>query len=138
MEELTPREDWSRAYAEINHFEEQLTENGNILLKFWLHISPEEQLRRFREREETPWKQYKITSEDWRNRDKRDAYVPAADEMFLRTSTSYAPWHVIAAENKKYARLAVLRCYRDALRAALDRSAEKRPAGSKKKQRKGK
>lgn len=138
VEELTPREDWSRAYAEINHFEEQLTENGNILLKFWLHISPEEQLRRFREREETPWKQYKITSEDWRNREKRDAYVPAADEMFLRTSTSYAPWHVIAAENKKYARLAVLRCYRDALRAALDRSAEKRPAGSKKKQRKGK
>ena len=64
--------------------------------------------------------------------------MPAADEMFLRTSTSYAPWHVIAAENKKYARLAVLRCYRDALRAALDRSAEKRPAGSKKKQRKGK
>lgn len=133
VEKLTPREDWSRAFAEINHFEQQLTENGNILLKFWLHISPEEQLRRFREREETPWKQYKITSEDWRNREKRDAYVQAADEMFLRTSTSCAPWHVIAAENKKYARLEVLRCYRDALRTALHATEKKDDGGKKKK-----
>lgn len=126
VEKLTPREDWSRAYAEINHFEEQLTEDGNILLKFWLHISPEEQLRRFEERQQTPWKQYKITDEDWRNREKRDAYSVAADEMFLRTSTAYAPWHIIPAENKKYARLAVLRCYRDALRAALEKKPERR------------
>ena len=126
VEKLTPREDWSRAYAEINHFEEQLTEDGNILLKFWLHISPDEQLRRFEERQQTPWKQYKITDEDWRNREKRDAYSVAADEMFLRTSTAYAPWHIIPAENKKYARLAVLRCYRDALCAVLDKKPERR------------
>ena len=126
VKNLTPREDWSRAYVEINHFEEQLTEDGNILLKFWLHISPDEQLRRFEERQQTPWKQYKITDEDWRNREKRDAYSVAADEMFLRTSTAYAPWHIIPAENKKYARLAVLRCYRDALRAALVRKPAQR------------
>lgn len=119
MEKLTPKEDWARAYAEINHFEHQLTNNGNILLKFWLHISPEEQLRRFREREAIPWKRYKITDEDWRNRDKWPEYARAADEMFLRTSTEDAPWHVVPAENKKYARLMVLRIYRDALKRAL-------------------
>ena len=96
-----------------------LTNNGNILLKFWLHISPEEQLRRFREREAIPWKRYKITDEDWRNRDKWPEYARAADEMFLRTSTEDAPWHVVPAENKKYARLMVLRIYRDALKRAL-------------------
>ena len=119
VEKLTPKEDWARAYAEINHFEHQLTNNGNILLKFWLHISPEEQLRRFREREAIPWKRYKITDEDWRNRDKWPEYARAADEMFLRTSTEDAPWHVVPAENKKYARLMVLRIYRDALKRAL-------------------
>ena len=81
VEKLTPKEDWARAYAEINHFEHQLTNNGNILLKFWLHISPEEQLRRFREREAIPWKRYKITDEDWRNRDKWPEYARAADEI---------------------------------------------------------
>ncbi len=119
VEKLTPREDWSRAYAEINLFEEELTNHGNVLVKFWLHLSPDEQLRRFKEREETPWKQYKITPDDWRNREKWPDYVRAADEMFLRTSTEYAPWHIIAAEDKKYARLTVLRTYRDALKKAL-------------------
>lgn len=119
VEGITPEEDWSRAYSEINLFERQLTENGNVLMKFWLHISPDEQLRRFREREQTPWKQYKITPDDWRNREKWPAYVRAADEMFVRTSTEYAPWHIIAAEDKKAARLAVLRAYRDALDKAL-------------------
>lgn len=126
VEKLTPREDWSRAYAEINLFETQLTARNNILLKFWMHISPDEQLRRFREREEVPWKQYKITAEDWRNREKWPEYVRAADEMFLRTSTEYAPWKVIAAEDKKYARLSVLRAYRDALKTALRRAREKK------------
>ena len=91
-----------------------------------MHISPDEQLRRFREREEVPWKQYKITAEDWRNREKWPEYVRAADEMFLRTSTEYAPWKVIAAEDKKYARLSVLRAYRDALKTALRRAREKK------------
>ena len=76
-------------------------------------------MRRFKEREEIPWKNYKITPDDWRNREKWPAYVEAADEMFLRTSTEYAPWHIIPAEDKKYARLEVIRIYRDALKKAL-------------------
>ena len=126
VEGLTPQEDWSRAYSEINLFEEQLTRNGNVLMKFWLHISPDEQLRRFKERETTPWKQYKITPDDWRNREKWPAYVRAADEMFLRTSTEYAPWRIIAAEDKKYARLSVLRAYRDELKKALKNAGDKK------------
>ncbi len=115
---------WKRAYAEINNFEEQLVENKNILLKFWLHISPEEQLRRFKEREETSWKRYKITDEDWRNREKADAYKIAADEMFMRTNTAYAPWHIIPAESKHFARIEVLKTYRDALNKALGKKVE--------------
>ena len=125
VEKLTRPEDWERAYAELNDFEDQLQENGNILLKFWMHISPEEQLRRFKEREEIPWKQYKITPDDWRNREKWDGYLEAAEEMFARTSTEYAPWHIIPAEDKKYARLEVLRTYRDALKKALERKKRK-------------
>lgn len=121
VEKLTPPVDWKRAYAEINDFEEQLQENNNIVLKFWLHISPEEQLRRFQERESISWKNYKITAEDWRNREKHEAYLEAADEMFLRTSTEYAPWHIIPAQDKKYARIEVLRTYRDALKKAVKR-----------------
>lgn len=119
VENLTPSRDWKRAYAEINDFEEQLEEHDNILLKYWLHISEDEQLKRFREREEVPWKNYKITADDWRNRENRPAYLEAADEMFMRTSTAYAPWHIIPAEDKKFARLEVLRLYRDALKKAL-------------------
>ena len=125
VEKLTPPEDWKRAYAELNDFEEQLQEHNNILLKFWLHISPKEQLRRFKEREEIPWKNYKITPDDWRNREKWPAYVEAADEMFLRTSTESAPWHIIPAEDKKYARLEVIRIYRDALKKALEQKKKK-------------
>lgn len=119
VERLTPVRDWSRAYAEMNHFEHQLCKNGNILLKFWLHISKDEELRRFKDRENTPWKRYKITPDDWRNRGKWDQYLVAADEMFLRTSTGYAPWHILSAEDKKYARLEALRIWRDALKKAL-------------------
>ena len=125
VEKLTQPEDLKRAYAELNDFEEQLQEHNNILLKFWLHISPDEQLRRFKEREEIPWKNYKITPDDWRNREKWPAYVEAADEMFLRTSTEYAPWHIIPAEDKKCARLDVIRIYRDALRKALEQKKKK-------------
>ncbi len=121
VENLTAQADWKRAYAELNDFEARLQGHGNILVKYWLHISSEEQLRRFHERESTPWKQYKITQEDWRNREKREAYLKAADEMFARTSTEQAPWHIIPAEDKKFARLEVLRIYRDALEKALGR-----------------
>lgn len=130
VEKLASPLAWKRAYAEINDFEEQLQEKDNILLKYWLHISPEEQLRRFKEREGTPWKNYKITPDDWRNREKWNEYAVAADEMFARTSTEYAPWHIIPAEDKKYARLEVLRIYKKALITALER---KKKATSEKK-----
>ncbi len=110
---------WKKAYSEINNFEEQLVENKNILLKFWLHVSPEEQLNRFKERQEVEWKQYKITDEDWRNRDKLDDYKVAADEMFLRTDTLNAPWHIIPGDSKYYARLEILTIYKNALLKAL-------------------
>lgn len=130
VEKLASPLAWKRAYAEINDFEEQLQEKNNIVLKYWLHISPEEQLRRFKEREDTPWKNYKITQDDWRNREKWKEYAVAADEMFARTSTEYAPWHIIPAEDKKYARLEVLRIYKKALITALDR--KKKDASEKK------
>ena len=102
-------DEWQRAYAEINEFERQLIEFGTIICKFWMHLSPEEQLRRFQERREVPYKAWKLTDEDWRNRDKRPHYEVAADEMLLRTSTPAAPWTIVEAEDKRYARLKVLR-----------------------------
>ena len=101
--------DWQRAYGEINAFEEQLVEAGTLVFKFWLAISPEEQLRRFKEREETGFKRYKITAEDWRNREKWPAYEAAACDLVERTSTEIAPWHLIEAEDKAWARIRVLR-----------------------------
>jgi polyphosphate:AMP phosphotransferase len=109
VEKFTAEEDWRRAYNEINLFEQQLTDHGIILLKFWLHLSPEEQLRRFREREQTPWKQHKINAEDWRNRDKWDEYKLAVHDMVAHTSSAAAPWHLIPANDKKYARIDVLK-----------------------------
>ncbi|MCB1553121.1 MAG: polyphosphate:AMP phosphotransferase [Xanthomonadales bacterium] len=101
--------DWMRAYSEINEFEAELADSGFVLAKFWLQISPEEQLRRFRERQETPFKQFKITDEDWRNRDKRAAYSVAVTEMVERCSTEYAPWTLVEAEDKHFARIKVLK-----------------------------
>ncbi len=100
--------EWQRAYAEINDFEEQLVRHGIVVVKFWLHISQDEQLRRFREREQTPWKRFKITAEDWRNRDKWPDYERAVNEMVERTSTEVAPWTMVASEDKRVARLKVL------------------------------
>jgi AMP-polyphosphate phosphotransferase len=96
---------WSRAYREINEFEEQLAEHGVVLVKYWLAITKDEQLRRFKEREATKHKQFKITAEDWRNRKKWDDYVVAASDMIDRTSTSYAPWTVLEANDKHLARV---------------------------------
>ena len=109
---------WQRAYKEINDFEEQLVEDGIILLKFWLHISRAEQLRRFKTREREPWKNYKISDEDYRNRTLTNAYEAAASDMIGRTSTEYAPWVLIEAEDKHFARIKVLReaCKRIAAR----------------------
>jgi polyphosphate:AMP phosphotransferase len=101
-------EDWQRAYAEINAFEAELADFGTIVGKFWIAISPEEQLRRFKDRQQTPFKQYKITEEDWRNREKWDGYLAGACDMIERTSTETAPWTVVAGEDKRVARVQVV------------------------------
>jgi AMP-polyphosphate phosphotransferase len=101
-------EEWSRAYREITEFEEQVVEHGTVLLKFWLHIDPDEQLRRFQERQEVAYKQHKITDEDWRNREKWDPYKVAVHDMVSRTSSSSAPWDIIPANDKHLARVEVL------------------------------
>jgi polyphosphate:AMP phosphotransferase len=119
IEGFCAREDWQRAYTEINAFEEQITEFGTVLLKFWLAVSPEEQLQRFKERETTPYKQYKLTEEDWRNREKWDAYVVAACDMVERTSTHDAPWVLVEANDKNYARIKVLKSVAQALEKAF-------------------
>ncbi|WP_298403708.1 hypothetical protein [uncultured Chloroflexus sp.] len=112
-------DEWRRAYAEINQFERQLVDFGAIIAKFWLHISPEEQLRRFTERQNVPYKAWKLTDEDWRNREKWPLYLEAADEMLLRTSTPFALWTIVEAEDKKYARIKVLRTALNVLEAEL-------------------
>jgi polyphosphate:AMP phosphotransferase len=99
---------WSRAYAEINEFEAHQHSFGMLICKFWLHITREEQLRRFKRRELDPFRSYKLTDEDWRNRDKWQAYVRAVEDMLLKTSTQWAPWTVIEANDKYYARVKVL------------------------------
>jgi polyphosphate:AMP phosphotransferase len=109
VEGLAAEYDWMRAYHEINDFEEQLAEAGAIVVKFWLAITPGEQLRRFKARETTPYKRYKITPEDWRNRAKWPAYEQAVNDMVERTSTEIAPWNVIASDDKLFARIEVLK-----------------------------
>ncbi|MBI4421999.1 MAG: polyphosphate:AMP phosphotransferase [Gemmatimonadetes bacterium] len=111
--------EWMRAFTEINDFEEQLHEHGAVVLKFWLHIGQAEQLRRFKEREATSFKQFKITEEDFRNRKKWNAYELAANEMVERTSTEYAPWVLVEANDKRYARIKVLTTFCERLEAAL-------------------
>lgn len=113
-------DDWMRAYAEINDFEAQLTDHGAIVCKFWLQISPEEQLRRFKERQVTPFKRFKITDDDWRNREKRGDYELAVCDMIDRCSTTSAPWTLIEAEDKHYARIKIIKTLVRQLEAALD------------------
>ena len=108
IEGFCSQAEWHRAYREINQMEQNLTDHGVIVLKFWLQIDKDEQERRFNERMEDPEKQWKITDEDWRNREKWDAYVKAVDEMILRTSTTYAPWTIVEADSKYYARIKIL------------------------------
>jgi polyphosphate kinase 2 (PPK2 family) len=109
VEGFATEEQWTRAYVEICEMERSLVREGAILCKFWLEISPEEQLRRFEARLSDPKKRWKLTDEDWRNRSRRDEYLAAAEDMFSLTDTTAAPWTIIPAEDKKYARLAVLR-----------------------------
>jgi polyphosphate kinase 2 (PPK2 family) len=114
--------EWTRAYGEIAQFEHMLAEEGMILVKIWLHVSDEEQLKRFEKRRRDPLKAWKLTDEDWRNREKRDAYVAACEDMFAHTSCSWAPWRIVAAESKSYARVEVMRLVVAALEDGLRRA----------------
>lgn len=107
IEGFCSKTEWEQAYQEINVFEKQLNQNS-IVIKFWLHISQKEQALRFEDRKNNPLKSWKITDEDWRNRNKWEEYRIAAEEMFEKTSTDYAPWHVVEAENKLYGRIKTL------------------------------
>jgi polyphosphate:AMP phosphotransferase len=120
VEGFASQREWSRAYSEINQFEDQLVEHGIVLLKFWLHVTPEEQLRRFKERQRIKWKQWKITDEDWRNREKWPQYEVAVNEMIERTSTRLAPWTLVEANDKAFARLKVLTTVCERLEKALE------------------
>jgi len=119
VEGLAPEEAWRRAYGEIVDLETTLAAEGMILVKFWMHLSPQEQLRRFESRRDDPLKTWKLTEEDWRNREKRAAYEEAVEEMLERTDVPTAPWHVIAAEDKRYARVAVVQAVCDAIEASF-------------------
>ena len=107
--------EWKRAYREINEFERMLADDNAIIIKFYLHISKDEQLVRFKRREADPYKHWKISDEDWRNRKKWDQHNEAAEDMFEKTSTEIAPWHIVAANYKWYARLKVVKIVADRL-----------------------
>lgn len=126
IEGFCTREEWRRAYQEINEMESHLANFGTVVLKFWIHIDKDEQERRFKERERDPEKQWKITEEDWRNRAKWDQYEEAVDEMLIRTSTTYAPWTVVEGNDKRYARLKVLETVVAALEKKIKETQEKR------------
>ncbi|MFC1395546.1 phosphate--AMP phosphotransferase [Acinetobacter junii] len=117
IEEYATTVEWQRAYDEINRFEQSLVDSQTIVVKIWLAISKDEQAVRFKEREETPHKRFKITPEDWRNREKWDDYLNAAADMFERTNTDYAPWYVIATDDKNTARIEVLKAILKQLKA---------------------
>ena len=120
VEGFARKEDWQRAYSEINAFERQLYEDGVVFVKYWLHIDSDEQLNRFKGREATPWKQFKITEEDYRNREKIKQYLVAVNEMVERTSTEFAPWTLVEANDKLYGRIKVVKTFCDQLEKALE------------------
>jgi polyphosphate kinase 2 (PPK2 family) len=133
VEALADKTEWRRAYDEINAFEAMLSDDGVRLAKLFLHISPAEQLRRFRERLASPYKRWKLTADDLRNRARWDDYAAAADEMFARTHTRRAPWHAVPAEHKWYGRVAGLECILRILGRGVDTAppaADRRIAGA--------
>jgi polyphosphate:AMP phosphotransferase len=119
VEGLATETEWNRAYAEIRQFEEALTDHRIILVKYWLHITSDEQERRFNERAKSPYKSWKLTEEDWRNREKWEIYELAVNDMVENTSTRHSPWHLIAANDKNHARVEILRVAGDAIEEAL-------------------
>lgn len=120
IEGFCTENDWQRAYNEINEFEAELADWGAVILKFWVQIDKDTQLERFNARKATPEKQWKITDEDWRNREKWDEYEQAVNEMLQKTSTEHAPWYILESVDKKYARVKALQIIVDALEKALD------------------
>jgi polyphosphate kinase 2 (PPK2 family) len=122
VEAFASPKEWRRAFKEINEFERALTDHGTRVVKIFLHITPEEQLRRFRDRVLDPTKRWKLSYEDFRNRKKWSAYEEAADEMFRETSTAWSPWHPVAANSKKYARVEALKVIAHRLSAGVDLS----------------
>lgn len=120
LEGFCSENDWKRAYNEINEFEKELSDWGAVIIKFWIQIDKDTQLERFNERANTPEKQWKITDEDWRNREKWDLYEEAVDEMIQKTSTTYAPWHILPSVDKRYARIKALKVVIKELEQALD------------------
>jgi polyphosphate kinase 2 (PPK2 family) len=119
---LATRAQWLRAYDEIDNFERSLAEEGTIIVKLWLQISAEEQLKRFEQRAENPLKTWKLTDDDWANREKRAEYEEAVEDMIARTDQPQAPWHLIPAESKRYARVAVLRTVIESIEREMSRA----------------
>jgi AMP-polyphosphate phosphotransferase len=119
VESFASEEQWRRAYQEIVDLEESLVAEGTVLVKLWMHLSEHEQLRRFKSREKDPLRRWKLTEEDWRNRDKRPAYVEAVEEMLERTDRPGAPWTLVEAENKAWARVKVIESVITAVEAAM-------------------
>jgi polyphosphate kinase 2 (PPK2 family) len=127
VEELASPQEWQRAYEEIVSFEQGLADEGAIVVKFWLHISAEEQLRRFESRAGDPLKAWKLTPEDWENRAKRPQYEEAVEEMLDRTHRRRARWHLVSAESKRHARVAVLRTVNEEIEAGMRRWGQEPP-----------
>ena len=129
VEGFATPDEWQRAYSEINYFEQQMADAGAIIFKFWLHISREEQLARFEDRKRTDYKLWKLTKEDWRNREKWDEYEVAVGEMLRRTSTRTAPWTIVEANSKRYARVKTLETVVEKLSHCLEKKEKKGTSG---------
>jgi polyphosphate kinase 2 (PPK2 family) len=127
VEGYAGEEEWRRAYGEIVEFERMLVAEGMVIVKIWLHVSAEEQLRRFEARAEDPLKSWKLTEDDWRNRSRRADYEVAVEEMVERTGTEEAPWHLVSAESKRYARVAVMRLVIESIEAGMRRVGQEPP-----------
>ena len=129
VEGFASKAEWKRAYGEINDFEKMLADEGAVLVKLWLHISDEEQLERFEARRDDPLKAYKLTEDDWRNRGKRREYAAAIEDMLAKTSTEWAPWHLVEGDSKRFARVKVIETVIAATEAGLERHGRVPPPG---------
>jgi AMP-polyphosphate phosphotransferase len=127
VEGFAAEEEWRRGYEEINSFEKSLADEGSIIVKFWLHVSPDEQLKRFEARAEDPLKSWKLTDEDWRNREKLPQYAEAVEEMLEQTDRPCARWRVIPAESKRFARVEVMRLVIEEIEAGMRRAGQEPP-----------